>query len=163
MESTTEKCVRQISVVKFVMFEERETSYIRFTEGEMQLTSDVRRCELFSSSFELVVSKLRPPLLRSFSTFFFFLTPNLFQSSSPLFSSDDSSCATDRVLTDAHFKVLLLDRKNDKLIVCSSLYQGTCHRNQRGDISRKDKLTSAEHVVANDANSSTVAFVAPGT
>ena len=76
--------------------------------------------------------------------------------------SDDTSCASDKVLTDAHVKVLLLDPKHDKLIVCLSLYQGTCQRKQRGDISSKDELASMEHVVANDADSSTVAFVAPG-
>ena len=66
------------------------------------------------------------------------------------------------MLTDAHVKVLLLDRKHGKLIMCTSLYQGMCYRHQRGDISRRDDLTSAEHVVANDNRSSTVAFIAPG-
>ena len=75
---------------------------------------------------------------------------------------DDPTCATERVLTDAYVKVLLLDGERDKLIVCTSLYQGTCNRKQRGDISRKEELVSAEHVVANDAASSTVAFIAPG-
>lgn len=78
------------------------------------------------------------------------------------FGSDDPNCVADRVLTDAHVKVILLDRKHDSLIVCTSLYQGTCNRKQRGDISKKVDSTSPEHVVANDANSSTVAFIAPG-
>ena len=67
------------------------------------------------------------------------------------------------MLTDAHVKVLLLDAEHDKLVVCTSLYQGACYRKQRGDILRKDELTSAEHVVANDEESSTVAYIAPGT
>ncbi|ACY70534.1 plexin A3 isoform X1 [Drosophila virilis] len=63
--------------------------------------------------------------------------------------------------TDNYNKVLLIDRATSRLIACGSLFQGTC------TVRNLQNVSIVEHevpdaVVANDANSSTVAFIAPG-
>ncbi|XP_016996293.1 plexin-A2 isoform X1 [Drosophila takahashii] len=63
--------------------------------------------------------------------------------------------------TDNYNKVLLIDRATSRLIACGSLFQGTC------TVRNLQNVSIIEHevpdaVVANDANSSTVAFIAPG-
>ncbi|SPP88949.1 plexin-A2 isoform X1 [Drosophila guanche] len=63
--------------------------------------------------------------------------------------------------TDNYNKVLLIDRATSRLIACGSLFQGTC------TVRNLQNVSIIEHevpdaVVANDAKSSTVAFIAPG-
>ncbi|XP_034486883.1 plexin A3 [Drosophila innubila] len=63
--------------------------------------------------------------------------------------------------TNNYNKVLLIDRATSRLIACGSLFQGTC------TVRNLQNVSIVEHevpdaVVANDANSSTVAFIAPG-
>lgn len=63
--------------------------------------------------------------------------------------------------TDNYNKVLLIDRATSRLIACGSLFQGTC------TVRNLQNVSIVEHevpdaVVSNDANSSTVAFIAPG-
>lgn len=63
--------------------------------------------------------------------------------------------------TDNYNKVLLIDRATSRLIACGSLFQGTC------TVRNLQNVSIVEHevpdaVVANDDNSSTVAFIAPG-
>ncbi|KAH8398904.1 hypothetical protein KR222_005983, partial [Zaprionus bogoriensis] len=63
--------------------------------------------------------------------------------------------------TDNYNKVLLIDRATSRLITCGSLFQGTC------TVRNLQNVSIVEHevpdaVVSNDANSSTVAFIAPG-
>ncbi|XP_055858315.1 plexin-A4 isoform X1 [Episyrphus balteatus] len=63
--------------------------------------------------------------------------------------------------TDNVNKVLLIDRATSRLISCGSLFQGICTvRNLQNVSIIEHKVSDA--VVANDANSSTVAFIAPG-
>uniref|UniRef100_A0A1A9VAI8 Sema domain-containing protein n=1 Tax=Glossina austeni TaxID=7395 RepID=A0A1A9VAI8_GLOAU len=66
-----------------------------------------------------------------------------------------------RRLTDNYNKVLLIDRATSRLIVCGSLFQGTCTVRNLQNISIVEQEVP-DAVVANDANSSTVAFIAPG-
>ncbi|KAH8272469.1 hypothetical protein KR044_006353, partial [Drosophila immigrans] len=66
-----------------------------------------------------------------------------------------------RMPTNNYNKVLLIDRATSRLIACGSLFQGTC------TVRNLQNVSIVEHevpdaVVANDANSSTVAFIAPG-
>ena len=63
--------------------------------------------------------------------------------------------------TDNHNKALLLDTVEKVLIVCGSLFQGVCEKHLLEDISKKWPLVQVP-VVANDASSSSVAFIAPG-
>lgn len=68
---------------------------------------------------------------------------------------------TKRRLTDNVNKVLLIDYSTSRLITCGSVYQGVCTvRNlQNASLVEQDVM---EAVVANNENSSTVAFIAPG-
>ncbi|XP_067613977.1 plexin-A2 isoform X3 [Eurosta solidaginis] len=63
--------------------------------------------------------------------------------------------------TDNYNKVLLIDRGTSRLIECGSLFQGTCTVRNLQNVSIVEQNVS-DAVVANDANSSTVAFIAPG-
>lgn len=66
-----------------------------------------------------------------------------------------------RQSTDNVNKVLLIDRATSRLISCGSLFQGICTVRNLQNISIVEHRVS-DAVVANDANSSTVAFIAPG-
>lgn len=63
--------------------------------------------------------------------------------------------------TDNYNKVLLIDRSTSRLIVCGSLFQGNCTVHNLQNVSIIEQEVP-DAVVANDANSSTVAFIAPG-
>ncbi|XP_049284927.1 plexin-A2 isoform X3 [Anopheles funestus] len=58
-------------------------------------------------------------------------------------------------------KMLLIDSNAKNLIVCGSLFQGICHIRNLHNISIVEQEV-LEAVVANTANASTVAFIAPG-
>lgn len=62
--------------------------------------------------------------------------------------------------TDNANKLLLVDELSRRLIVCGSVYQGACRRRELDDIARAEDLMQLP-VAANDAESSTVAFVGP--
>ncbi|XP_054746803.1 plexin-A2 isoform X1 [Anastrepha obliqua] len=62
---------------------------------------------------------------------------------------------------DNYNKVLLIDRATSRLIACGSLFQGTCTVRNLQNVSIVEQDVP-DAVVANDANSSTVAFIAPG-
>lgn len=57
-------------------------------------------------------------------------------------------------------KVLVIDYRYSKLIVCGSVHQGSCRRHSLKDISQKEELIPVP-VAANDENSSTFAFIGP--
>ena len=59
-------------------------------------------------------------------------------------------------------KALVIDYNNSKLISCGSLFQGTCNIRSLGNISLVDEIVDEEFIVANTAQASTVAFIAPG-
>ncbi|GBN74663.1 Plexin A3 [Araneus ventricosus] len=63
--------------------------------------------------------------------------------------------------TDYYNKALLVDYSQSKLIVCGSLFQGTCTVHDLNQVSNYETPAS-ESVVANTATASTVAFIAPG-
>ncbi|XP_049316006.1 plexin-A2 [Bactrocera dorsalis] len=63
--------------------------------------------------------------------------------------------------TENYNKVLLIDRATSRLIACGSLFQGTCSVRNLQNISIVEQDVP-DAVVANDANSSTIAFIAPG-
>ena len=77
-----------------------------------------------------------------------------------------SGCSTpahnlSRVLTDDVNKVLVLDAAERTLVACGSLYQGACTKyTDLGDLNGKAEFVP-EPVVANDATSSTFAFIGP--
>lgn len=75
---------------------------------------------------------------------------------------DNNNC--DKKMTDNYNKVLEVDTDNARLLTCGSVRQGTCQFRQLSDISSKEEFqVMREHyVAANDATSSTVAFIAPG-
>lgn len=58
-------------------------------------------------------------------------------------------------------KALVIDYTGQRLIACSSLFQGFCERRWLSDIDRKDKDIPTP-VVTNNATASTVAFIAQG-
>lgn len=62
--------------------------------------------------------------------------------------------------TDNSNKLLVVDETSRRLIVCGSVYQGACRRRELDDIARAEDLVQLP-VAANDAESSTVAFVGP--
>lgn len=57
-------------------------------------------------------------------------------------------------------KLLVVDESSRRLLVCGSVYQGACRRRELDDIARAEDLVPLP-VAANDADSSTVAFVGP--
>ncbi|XP_055615927.1 plexin-A2 isoform X1 [Toxorhynchites rutilus septentrionalis] len=63
--------------------------------------------------------------------------------------------------TDNWNKVLLIDHAANNLIVCGSLFQGICNIRSLQNVSSIEYEVQ-EAVVANAANASTVAFIAPG-
>lgn len=82
--------------------------------------------------------------------------------------NDSSECALDdcpadavKTLTDDVNKALVIDYSSTRLISCGSLFQGTCTVRNLHNISDVTQEVR-EAVVANDAASSTVAFIAPG-
>lgn len=58
-------------------------------------------------------------------------------------------------------KLLLIDYSSSRLIACGTLFQGICSVRSAHNISSIETET-LEAVVANEANASTVAFIAPG-
>ncbi|KAL8603495.1 hypothetical protein ACOMHN_038636 [Nucella lapillus] len=76
-------------------------------------------------------------------------------------------CSTGRRSTDNHNKILLLDRAQQMLITCGSVYQGACETRSLSNISHLEMYYGADDVTdfavaANSRNASTVAFIAPG-
>lgn len=65
------------------------------------------------------------------------------------------------VLTDNVNKALVVDSENEKLIVCGSLRQGSCTKYGLNNISSPEVDFLPEAVAANDAQSSTFAFIGP--
>ncbi|XP_063706809.1 plexin-A4 isoform X3 [Culicoides brevitarsis] len=66
-----------------------------------------------------------------------------------------------KTLTDNVNKVLLIDYSTSRLITCGSLFQGICDVRNLQNISIIEQQ-GQEAVVANNAEASTVAFIAPG-
>lgn len=82
--------------------------------------------------------------------------------------ADSSECSvvdcpptTVKKLTDNVNKALVIDYTTSRLIVCGSLFQGTCSVRNLHNISDVVQ-TVKEAVVANNRTASTVAFIAPG-
>lgn len=72
-----------------------------------------------------------------------------------------NTCSEIEVLTNISNKVLLIDDKF--LIACSSLYQGICYRHNLSNIADNwEEETTFKAIVANTAEASTFAFIAPG-
>ena len=65
-------------------------------------------------------------------------------------------------LTNNMNKALLIDYANSWLISCGSLFQGVCETRSLQNISNVEHQ-SKEFLVANTAEASTVAFIAPGS
>ena len=65
------------------------------------------------------------------------------------------------VLTDNVNKALVVDSENQKLIVCGSIRQGSCSKYELKNISSDEVDFLPEAVAANDAVSSTFAFIGP--
>ena len=63
-------------------------------------------------------------------------------------------------LTNNFNKVLVVDRENGKLLVCGSVFQGSCSKYELQNISQEPELLR-EPVAANDARSTTFAFIGP--
>lgn len=82
----------------------------------------------------------------------------------PLCLSDAlSNCKEPLVPTDSHTKALAIHPEGNKLVECTSLYQGRCRTRNLSNIRREsDVRFSRPGLVANDAHSSTVAFVSVG-
>ena len=59
-------------------------------------------------------------------------------------------------------KALVIDYNNSRLISCGSLFQGACTIRSLGNVSLVDEILDQDFVVANTAEASTVAFIAPG-
>ena len=64
-------------------------------------------------------------------------------------------------MTDNVNKALLIDYNNLRLISCSSLFQGICTIRSLGNISLVEEVVDGP-IVANTAEDSTFAFIAPG-
>ncbi|XP_013398916.1 plexin-A4 [Lingula anatina] len=84
---------------------------------------------------------------------------------SPYCSPPPSSCSKGTP-TDNYNKILVVDQSRGKLIICGSVYQGTCESRPVTDISQatphrgSDPLES--YIAANSPDASTVAFIATG-
>lgn len=72
-----------------------------------------------------------------------------------------SNASSSWTLTDNHNKVLVVDEENEKLIVCGSIRQGSCYKYELKNISSSDVEFHPKAVAANDAKSSTFAFIGP--
>jgi len=77
------------------------------------------------------------------------------------FCSPLNDCPAYRASKNSVNKALLIDYTHSQLISCGSLFQGTCSVRNLKNISIVEQ-ENREMVVANDATSSTVAFIAPG-
>ena len=73
-----------------------------------------------------------------------------------------SGCAANisQEVTNNFNKVLVVDKENDKLLVCGSVYQGSCSKYELENISEEPEFLP-EPVAANDARSTTFAFIGP--
>ncbi|XP_076357548.1 plexin-B-like isoform X2 [Tachypleus tridentatus] len=70
-------------------------------------------------------------------------------------------CTNLRKMATTNFnKVLVIDNKTRMLIVCGSVHQGACRRHHLTNISNFEDLVPIP-IAANDANSSTYAFIGP--
>src|SRR5687768_14000836 len=76
-------------------------------------------------------------------------------------ASRASPCEAKKQSTPNYNKALTVYAKQSKLIACGSLYQGSCRLHKLYNISDADSPIP-EAVVANDRDSSSVVFVAPG-
>jgi hypothetical protein len=63
-------------------------------------------------------------------------------------------------VTNNFNKVLVVDRENNKLLVCGSVFQGSCSKYELQNISEEPEFLP-EPVAANDARSTTFAFIGP--
>lgn len=63
-------------------------------------------------------------------------------------------------VTNNFNKVLVVDKENNKLLVCGSVYQGSCSKYDLQNISIEPEFLP-EPVAANDARSTTFAFIGP--
>lgn len=88
-------------------------------------------------------------------------------STGPVIDSKDCnvglSCP-DGESTDNINKVLVINPTNNKLIFCGSTLQGTCQLTDLADVKNNQSYAGSNdvYVAANDADKSTVAFIAPG-
>uniref|UniRef100_A0A914ID92 Sema domain-containing protein n=1 Tax=Globodera rostochiensis TaxID=31243 RepID=A0A914ID92_GLORO len=74
-----------------------------------------------------------------------------------------SNCKEPLVPTNSHTKALVIYAEGNKLIECTSLYQGRCRTRNLSNIRREsDVRFSRPGLVANDAQSSTAVFVGTG-
>ena len=72
-----------------------------------------------------------------------------------------SSANVTKKLTDNVNKALVVDEENEKLIVCGSIRQGSCSKYELRNISSGEVDFLPEAVAANDAFSSSYAFIGP--
>ena len=81
------------------------------------------------------------------------------------FSATVTTCGNEAKMSIQNYnKVLVVDTDNARLLTCGSVQQGTCQFRMLSDISNKrdfNKLRE-QNLAANDATSSTIAFIAPG-
>lgn len=75
--------------------------------------------------------------------------------------SIEDSCVNQRTFMDSYNKALVIDYSANRIIACTSLFQGICEKRKLTDISKKD-LQEYTPMVANNATASTVAFIANG-
>ena len=80
---------------------------------------------------------------------------------------DDNSTTCDgkrKTLTPNYNKVLVVDSAHGRLLTCGSVQQGSCQLRLLTNISDKTEynMDRNKQLAANDATSSTVAFIAPG-
>lgn len=79
------------------------------------------------------------------------------------FSDVLAGCKEQLTLTNSHTKALAIFPDSNKLIECTSLYQGRCRTRNLSNIGRVGEVrTSRAGLVANDAYSSTAIFVGVG-
>jgi len=74
---------------------------------------------------------------------------------------DDCPPGVELNMTDNVNKALLIDYNNSRLISCGSLFQGICTIRSLGNISLVEEVVDGP-IVANTAEDSTFAFIAPG-
>ncbi|XP_048739861.1 plexin-A1-like isoform X2 [Ostrea edulis] len=84
------------------------------------------------------------------------------------FYSEDSTCK--KKMYNSYVKVLLVNKREqpnqDELIICTSLYQGTCEKRNLSSLellpSSGPKEKPRRPIVANNKTATTIAFLAPG-
>ena len=74
--------------------------------------------------------------------------------------SSDTHSNSSLVRTDSFNKVLAVDRRDDKLVVCGSVKQGSCTKCHLSDISSAHEAV-VEAIAANREEGSTFAFIGP--